>query len=342
MPVEPPCTKIEIHQSESNASPSINKDTKQNNQRQCCGGSSKVEAIKLLGSFLVPLLIGIFTIASTVQQHLANEQNRLNDIQIAAQQREQEQRQANELHQETVYAVYIQEMSELSLKLRRENLSNDELNQQWRVFRAKSLSAIRQFDIKRKSNLIQFLYETQFLFNNRSPIDLSGSDLSGIRLTRPDSLAVTFNNIALTNVVLKDTSLADLRLTEADFSGSVLSNSDFSNAFLLRTNFTGCDLRNVDLRGVVTDYMIIRDVNLSGAILGTPFPTIANTILPNGSYVFYSADKLKSDKFNASVNLITNGDFVCENNTNSTEIIGWAAHPNRVAIVQHYSNIIPT
>ena len=336
MVVKPPCTKIEIPATENQSTP-IKIEIKR--KSRCCGGMSKLEVLKVLGSFLVPLLIGVFTIASAVQQHLLSEANRLADMQIATQQRDQEQRQANELHQETVYAVYIQEMSEVSMKLKRENLNHDELDQEWRVVRAKSLSAIRQFDAKRKSYLIQFLYETQFLFRNRSPIDLSGSNLSGIRLTRPDSLSVTFDRIALTHVALSYTSFADLRLMQADFSGSILMNSNFANAFLLETNFTGCDLRNADLRGVLTDHMIIRDVNLSGAILETPFPTIANTILPNGSYVFYSDDKLKSDRFNASVNLIKNGDFVCENNTNSSEISGWIAWFKPVAIVVRYSSL---
>jgi uncharacterized protein YjbI with pentapeptide repeats len=276
---------------------------------------------------------------TTIQQYQVNNQNRLKDLQIATQQRAQEQRQANELHQETVYAVYIKEMGELSLKLKADNISDTELKQHWRLARAKSLSALRQFDTQRKSHLIQFLYETQFLYNNRSPIDLGGSDLSGITLTGHVGLEVCFDHIALTHVVLSNTSFVDLHLMKANLGGSELINTNFSNAYLYEIDFTACDLRNADLRGVHANAAIMKNVDLSGAILVSPFPSIENAILPNGSYVFYSNDNLKSDRFNASVNLVRNGDAVCTNRTDSSMILGWEARHNLVAIafVEKYS-----
>ncbi|CAF5002665.1 unnamed protein product, partial [Rotaria sp. Silwood1] len=95
---------------------------------------------KVLGTFLVPLVISIFTIVTTIQQYHVNKQNRLKDLEIASRQRDQELKQADTLHQETVYAVYIKEMGELSSKLKTKNLSSIELDQQWKLARAKTLS----------------------------------------------------------------------------------------------------------------------------------------------------------------------------------------------------------
>ncbi|CAF1501162.1 unnamed protein product [Rotaria sp. Silwood1] len=295
---------------------------------------------KVLGTFLVPLVISIFTIVTTIQQYHVNKQNRLKDLEIASRQRDQELKQADTLHQETVYAVYIKEMGELSSKLKTKNLSSIELDQQWKLARAKTLSTLRQLDTKRKSYIIQFLYEIELLFTNCSAIDLSGSDLSGIILMGHVDLEFIFDYIALTYIVLSNTSFVNLHLKNANFSGSVLNNANFSNAYLFEVDFTGCDLTNADLRGVHAEFAIMKNVNLSGAIFGkVPPAEIKNAILPNGSYVFYSKDHLQSDLFNESVNLIINGDANCQTNKNSTEIFGWIVRKEPAAIVTEYSEL---
>ncbi|CAF1209707.1 unnamed protein product [Rotaria sordida] len=320
---------------------SVSNRANENRRRTCCG-LSRIKMLKVLGTFLVPLVIGIFTIATTIQQYQVNEQNRLKDLEIAARQRDQELKQANTLQQETVYAVYIKEMGELSSKLKAKNLSITELDQQWKLARAKTLSALRQLDTKRKSYIIQFLYEIELLFTNNSAMDLNGCDLSGIILTSHTGMTFMFDYITLTYVVLSNTSFVNLHLMKADFSGSLLNNANFSNAYLFEANFTGCDLTNADLRGVHAEFAIMKNVNLSGAIFGkNPPMKIKNAILPNGSYVFYSKNYLQSDLFNESVNLIINGNANCQTNKNSTEIFGWITRNEPVAIVTKYSELPP-
>ncbi|CAF4641571.1 unnamed protein product [Rotaria sp. Silwood1] len=341
MPVKFSRSKNTIHRitMQSKHGTSVSNRANDNRRRTCCG-LSRIKTLKVLGTFLVPLVIGIFTIATTIQQYEINKQNRLKDWEIAARQRAQELKQADILQQETVYAVYVKEMGELLSKLKTKNVSNTELDQQWKLARAKTLSALRQLDTKRKSYIIQFLYETELLFTNSSAIDLSGSDLSGIILTDHVGMAFMFDYITLTYVVLSNTSFVNLHLMKADFSGSLLNNANFSNAYLFQVNFTECDLTNADLRGVHAEFAIMKNVNLSGAVFGKVPPVeIKNAILPNGSYVFYSKDHLQSDLFNESTNLITNGDANCQTNKNSTEIFGWVVRHEPVAIVTKYSEL---
>jgi hypothetical protein len=249
--------------------------------RSC--GLSRAETLKVFGSFLVPLVIGIFTIVTTIQQYQINYQNRLKDLEIATRLRDQEQKQADLLQQETVFDVYMKEMGELLLKLKVHNVNNTELDQQWKLARVETLSVLRQLDAKRKSYLIQFLYEAELLFANRSAIDLGGADLSEIILTGHVGLEINYDYIALTHVVLTNTSFVNLHL----------------------------------LKAIPQEIM--------------------NSILPNGSYVFYSNDSLQSDLFNESVNLIINGDMNCQTNINSTEIFGWENHSKLIAIITKYS-----
>jgi hypothetical protein len=184
------------------------------------------------------------------------------------------------------------------------------------------------------------LYEAELLFANRSAIDLGGADLSGIILTGHVGLEINYDHIALTHVVLTNTSFVNLHLLKANLSGSLLTNANFSNAYLYETNLAGCDLRNADLRGNQAAFVIMRNNDLSGAILSKSLPQeVMNSILPNGSYVFYSNDSLQSDLFNESVNLIINGDMNCQTNINSTEIFGWENRSKPIAIIKNYSEL---
>jgi uncharacterized protein YjbI with pentapeptide repeats len=308
-------------------------------QKTCCG-FSRIETVKILGTFLVPLVIGIFTIVTTIEHYNVNNQNRIKDMEIASRQRDQELKQADTLQQETVYAVYTKDIGELSLKLKTNNITSIELDQQLKVARAKTLSAIRQLNAKRKGHLIQFLYESGLIFTNRSAIDLSTADLSDASWASRIGMRFRFPYIALTNIVLTNTSFVNSYMLGANFTGSQLNNANFSGTYLFATNFKDCDLVNADLRGIQDHYSIMQNVNLSGAILSDPPPRlISNAILPNGSYVFYSNDSLQSDLFNQSNNLIFNGDANCQSGNNSTEIFGWETRFNPVAIVTDYSKL---
>jgi uncharacterized protein YjbI with pentapeptide repeats len=113
-------------------------------------------------------------------------------------------------------------MGELVLKLKKEDMNSTELDQQWKYARIKTLSALRQLDTKRKSYLIQFLYEAELIFNNRSAIDLGGVDLSGITLTGHVGMEIVYDYIALTHLVLTNTSFVDLHLMKANFTAMTL------------------------------------------------------------------------------------------------------------------------
>ncbi len=69
-------------------------------------------------------------------------------------------------------------------------------------------------------------------FANRSAIDLDGADLSGIILTGHVGLKFNYDYIALTHVVLTNTSFVNLHLLKANFSGSLLTNANFNDAYL--------------------------------------------------------------------------------------------------------------
>ncbi|CAF1392815.1 unnamed protein product [Didymodactylos carnosus] len=293
--------------------------TKDEERRTLICGLTRSESLKVLAALLVPLTIGIFTVVATFQENYVDKQNRLTDLEIAAQQRDHEQQQAKELQIQTAYVAYIKEMGDLLLKSDK-NLSKDELKNRRIIIRAKTLSTLRQLDPQRKTHLIQFLHEAGLLHKNRKPIDLDGADLSNTNFSGSEVLGLNLNYVSLSYVTLINATFINVDLESADFSWSVLTYGSFINSYLDGANFSHCEMAYSYFNDVSVDNTIFSDVNLTGTKANSwDFPRrIINSLLSDGTYVYNSSDNGVTDTFSLS-NLISNSDVndgkKCANDT---------------------------
>ncbi|CAF2850882.1 unnamed protein product [Rotaria sp. Silwood2] len=179
---------------------------------------------------LVPLMIGIFTVVLTIQQYRISERHRQQDQQIARAYREQDQRQADDLHFQQVYRNYIKDISETVFKLKHLNQTFRDNRTKFHYIRSKTLSALRELNSKRKTQLFMFLYE-----NNLLPtLDLSGSDLSNITLNSSTFKKYEFRNLSLPSSDLTSASFIGCQFKEGvNFKESMMYRTKF-----VKTNFS--------------------------------------------------------------------------------------------------------
>jgi len=172
--------------------------------------------------------------------------------------------------------------------------------------------------------------------------DLSWSVLSDANFSDADLLTVDFLRAQLINADLSRTHIKECNFDGADLTNAVLIESIlelfvFKNTTLINVNmrssqFDGVDFEDSDLSGADLtgtyglESVIFTSVNLLGAKISFintgRFPTISNSILPNGTYVFYSYDFGATDDFEAyTMNLVGQGfvgDGRCSNETDNS------------------------
>ncbi|CAF1282478.1 unnamed protein product, partial [Didymodactylos carnosus] len=313
-------------------------------------GKSLWDWLQLFSSMLVPLMIGVFTIVTTVQQRETNRQQHLSDRQIAQLQREQDMHVASEQRNETVFTMYIKEMFDL-LQQSNSTSINSEMTQN--LIRIKTVTALRQLDSSRKLFLIQFLYVSHLIgVPTISQSDEEGEQLKEIDLAGANLAAVDFSRITekaslkrdeeiqfvLQYVNLENASFSNLNLKESDFTGSNLQNVDFRNAKRECVKFIDCQLQSADLRVPIGWNCINRiddpegpdpmqyfaqvdytGANLTGAQISEDelscSYSLNGTILPNGTEV--------NEHFNE--NLVENNgdDWRFGVNKNCSSMDGW-------------------
>ncbi|CAF1517669.1 unnamed protein product, partial [Didymodactylos carnosus] len=150
---------------------------------------------KLVLSALVPLMIGIFTVVSTIQQQRIPNEHRRQDHQIAATQRKQDQdlanltrikdqqianltreqdkqhttelrrqdqRQAKDFYSNDVFKTYIEDILNSLFKANHESKFVDDATRPSYI-RAKTLTALRELDPDRRKHVLLFLYETKLI-----------------------------------------------------------------------------------------------------------------------------------------------------------------------------------
>ncbi|CAF1049405.1 unnamed protein product [Adineta steineri] len=241
---------------------------KRRRRKFCCDLTLK-ECIECGSSLLLPLMLGVFTIVITLHQTNVAGQQRIEDRQIAKDERQQdlnisaqqrlddrkqaeEQRQLDkkisqdqfklneEQRQHEVNIAYMQYRDNLLIDyikdigvLLKENngsLTNDYVTRT--IVRAKTLAIIRQLDPIRNVELIRFLYEAGQLTRNRNPLDLSTAQLQNI----------DFRNALYWN--MPGLSLVGTHLFNASFDHNTLVDIDFRRSNLTGVNFTMASLRS--------------------------------------------------------------------------------------------------
>ncbi|CAF5101878.1 unnamed protein product, partial [Rotaria sp. Silwood1] len=151
-------------------------------------------------------MIAIFTVVTYVPQKEISERHRekdarlahltrQKDIDLALSQRVEDQRQADDLHYQTAFANYIEDISN-SLYKQPHNQSIF-CNEESKILyiRRKTLITLREIDSERKSQLSIFLYENNLLlnrFSSYSGISLAGADLHGVIIENSITGTYTF------------------------------------------------------------------------------------------------------------------------------------------------------
>lgn len=225
-----------------------------------CFNIGMQELLKMMAQILIPLMIGTFTVVIALQQHNLAKENREKDIEIAQQLREQqwsldEKRRKQELeldearrqqdlaiaennHQDSIFNVYIRDLSDLLL-MNKFNLSRSLLDS---IIRPMTLTILRQLDPSRKLLLLKFLYESKMLRADyeQSRLDLTDADLRDM-VFGPNRMP----HLSLVGASLIDSTFIRTDLTLADFQRADLTNASFINATLVQTCFYRARLKHV-------------------------------------------------------------------------------------------------
>ncbi|CAF0997427.1 unnamed protein product [Adineta steineri] len=163
---------------------------------------------------------------------IANE-TKIQDRQIAEENRNEDRAQQQDLHYETVYATYIEDISTVLYK-QPYNYSMFKDNEKKMLYiRRKTLLTLRSIDSERRSQLFVFLHENNLLPDQSSPnttISLVGADLRHIVIKSPVTGQYQFNSLSLLSLNLMNATFIDCRFTgKINFTGSIVSNATFSD-----------------------------------------------------------------------------------------------------------------
>jgi uncharacterized protein YjbI with pentapeptide repeats len=262
--------------------------------------------LKLMLTALIPLMIGVFTIVSTLLQYKLSSQQRNQDKSDSLLFRQQSERHADSLQKETVLVTYLNDVSKLLM-----------LENETKIFvhiRTKTLTSLRQIDSERRKNLLLFLYESELIYQKpeqqiSSLLKLDGADFNGIHFEHTIENHCSFTRLYLHNVYLSNSTFIKCYIDRANFSRSVMYNVMFCESMLIRTsfkwalldnasfyrtklttmNFCGASLAGSRFTGTTWSNAGVdfTNTNLTGAILSNEQlknSTLFNCILPNGTW----------------------------------------------------------
>jgi uncharacterized protein YjbI with pentapeptide repeats len=156
------------------------------------------------------------------------------------QQRDRELEIADQRAHDEALQSYFDQMSQLLLDKDRPLRQSEEGDEARTLARARTLSLLTRLDGARKAQLVQFLYESGLIANDRRLVDLSGADLR-----RAD--------------------LYHANLYGADLRGAHLYGADLSHANLYRADLSHANLNEANLRWAALRRAFLSGTSLSGA-----------------------------------------------------------------------------
>ena len=165
-------------------------------------------------------------------------------------------------HREEDLQTYIDKMSELLLHEKlRDSVEGDDVR---KIARARTISLLPRLDGRRKGSLLQFLYESGLIDEDKCIIDLRGADLSKV-----DLYMIDLHNANLRGANLKEVLLEAANLREADLSEADLTDASLELADLFGANLRGANLRGANLLSALFEGedWITETRSLKGAIM---------------------------------------------------------------------------
>ncbi|UJR11275.1 hypothetical protein I4U23_015457 [Adineta vaga] len=252
---------------------------------------------RLLFSASFPLVLGIFSIIFTIQQNSISQANR-----------EQDQRQANELRQQNIYDAYINDISKLLLSPTFNRSNPQQLN----YIGFKTVDIIKHLSNAQKRDVIFFLYNHELIRRDKpisQRVNLTGADLADVHFIQSTSLNCYLRDINLgyilaSNIVFDKCDISfgvfqgawlvgakfmrslmhgskfqKANLTDAIFDGNNINQISFPHATLINSKFLG-------MKPFITDFTNADLLNsdLTNKDLSSMKHIIRNTRFPNGSF----------------------------------------------------------
>ncbi|CAF3014548.1 unnamed protein product [Rotaria socialis] len=306
--------------------------------------------LKLLLSALIPLMIGIFTVVTTIQQQKMSSLQREQDKNDALLLREQSDNQTAHRHKETIYATYLDDVTKLLM-------SNNETKRLVYI-RAKTLIILQQLDSERRKDVLLFLYESELIYHHplttiTTLLKVNNADFNGIHFERTEKVECTFKFLYLHHVYLSNASFIGCYIDYSNFSHSLMYNTGFSKALLFRTSFRFASLDRANFNQAklfLTDFsgaslvgcnfrdaywtnqsVTLTSANLTGAILSNQQlqrSILTNALLPNGTW-----GPIRR------TSLVVNGDAEQDCSLQgSTNFIGWQISVPGIISLLAYNN----
>ncbi len=159
---------------------------------------------------------------------------------------------------------YFDCMTNLLLK---EHLRDVSQNQESRgIARTRTLTVLGVLDADRKSQVIQFLYESGLISKNPF-VQLYGADLRGAKLTWAALRGCELRGVYFNKAQLSEANLEDADLRGSDFSMADLTATNMTNANLEQAIMRKSRLRKTDLTGAILEDVDFTDADLGGAKL---------------------------------------------------------------------------
>jgi len=235
-----------------------------------------------LSVLIIPLTLALvalfFNQMNTRTERQIAQQRYEQDKEAAEKRYERDQEIALDKQREDLLQAYWGHMAELLLDrgLRTSQPDAEVRN----VARTRTVSVLRQLDIKRVGYVFWFLNEAKLAEPPDPVVDLSEANLSGVEWSKAELFAINLNRAILTNANLSGASLGGSYLSGADLSdvdltGADLSDVDLSNALLNGANLSGANLNGANLCGGNFNDASFSGANLSGAYFNNtnlPYP----------------------------------------------------------------------
>ncbi len=195
---------------------------------------------------------------------------------------------ADEQYREDALQSYYRDMRELILEKKLgTSTSRDEVRS---IARARTLSVLRQLDVKRRGLLTLFLKESNLITlevdneGNVIRVDEEGKSTA----SRDGKLLSQAGIISMSGADLTSTDLKHLDLSYTSFWYTRLTNAQLEGADLRYANLSKANLEGANLDGANLESASLEGADLNNASMhGTRF---CNTIMPDG--------KLKNDSCN--------------------------------------------
>ena len=218
--------------------------------------------------FIVPLALAAIGLWFAAQQDARQQQ--IEDQRAKSDRQIEEQR-----AQDAALQAYLDQMSQLMLD---GDLRSSKAGSAVRTLaRARTQTILAQLDDRRKSTVVQFLYEASLLERKQPVVSLSdvrlrGADLSQLDLSEANLSGADLRGADLRGANLSDADLSEAKLHKADLRSSFLSGADLSEAYLIETELTDAtltfaNLGGTKLSGADLSRALLSDADLSEAYL---------------------------------------------------------------------------